>query len=92
MEKFTWDDLSEAIKSLPPEQRQKQVYLSIDDESTFRRAEGLECIPEDVYVNNDDDEDSGDLETLKEAHGEDFQEENYSLRTPKGTPFLYDTL
>jgi hypothetical protein len=64
--------------------------MSIEDESTFRRVAGLETIPEDVYVHNEDDEDAGDLETLKDAHGADFKESEYRMVTPKGTPFLWD--
>ena len=51
---------------------------------------GLETIQADVYVNNDDDEDCGDLETLKDAHGEDFKLEDYRLATRKGHPFLWN--
>ena len=87
---FTWNDLLEAVSKLPAEQRAKQVHISIDDESTFRKVAGLETIQEDVYVNNDDDEDCGDLETLKDAHGEDFKLEDYRLATPKGYPFLWN--
>lgn len=87
---FTWNDLLEAVSKLPAEQRAKQVHISIDDESTFRKVAGLETIQEDVYVNTDDDEDCGDLETLKDAHGEDFKLEDYRLATPKGHPFLWD--
>ena len=87
---FTWNDLLEAASKLPAEERTKQVHISFEDESQFRKVAGLETIPEDVYVNNDDDEDCGDLETLKDAHGEDFKLEDYRLATPKGTPFLWD--
>ena len=92
MEKFTWDDLAEAINKLPKEQRANQVFMSIDDESKFRHVAGIESIPEDVYVYYDDPEDCGNLDDLKEAHGEDFIESDYILSTPKGTTFLYDGL
>lgn len=90
MEKFTWDDLADAISKLPAEQRTKQVHMSIEDESKFRSVAGIETIQEDVYVNKNDDEDCGDLETLKDAHGNDFDQDDYSLITPKGYPFLWD--
>ena len=88
--RFTWNDLLEAINKLPAEERLKQVHINIDDESTFRKVAGLETIQADVYVNNDDDEDCGDLETLKDAHGEDFKLEDYRLATHKGHPFLWN--
>lgn len=90
MEKFTWDQLHEAISKLSPEQRAKQVYISLDDDSVFKKVEGLETIEEDVYVNKFDYEDCGNLKDLKDAHGEDFNEEDYKLSTPAGTPFLWD--
>lgn len=87
---FTWDDLLEALNNLPPEQRTKQVCISIEDESIFRKVEGLQTIPEDIYVNNDNNEDCGDLETLKDVYGKDFKLEDFHIATPKGTPFLWD--
>lgn len=87
---FTWNDLLESISRLPAEERTKQVHINIDDESTFRKVAGLETIQADVYVNNDDDEDCGDLETLKYAHGEDFKLGDYRLATKKGHPFLWN--
>jgi hypothetical protein len=89
MSEFTWNDLAEAISKLPEEQRTKKVFLAIDDESTFRKIDGLEIIPEDVYINKEDNDDGGPLEELKELYGEDFKEEDYRLSTPKGTPFLW---
>jgi hypothetical protein len=90
MRKFTWNDLAEKINELTSEQRESQVYMSFDDENRFRRIESLETIPEDVYVNKHDDEDSGSLEDLKSAWQEDFKKSDYRLSTKKGTPFLWD--
>lgn len=87
---YTWNSLLKAISNLSPEQREKQVFFTYEDESRFKKIHGLETIPEDVYINKDNDEDCGDLETLKEVHGDDFKEEDYELVTPKGTPFLWD--
>ena len=90
MKKFTWDDLAKAISKLTPQQRKNKVFMSIDDENRFRHVESLETIPEDVYVNKDDDEDSGSLQDLKDAWQEDFKKSDYRLSTKKGTPFLWD--
>ena len=87
---FTWDDLAEAIAKLSPEQRKKQVHISIDDESVFQKVAGLETVANDVYVSNDDADDCGDLETLQDVHGDDFNIEDYRLATQKGHPFLFN--
>lgn len=87
---FTWNDLAQAISSLPESERLKSVHIAIDDENRFRRVAGLETIQEDVYVNNDDDEDLGGLKELEDVHGDDFNIENYRLCTHKGHPFLFD--
>jgi hypothetical protein len=90
MEKFTWADLAAAIILMPEEFQSNQVCISVEDESEFRTVPSLEKIEQDIYVNNDDDEDCGPLEELREMHGEDFDISNYRLATPKGTPFLWD--
>jgi hypothetical protein len=87
---FTWDDLATAIASLPEEERKKSACISIEDEGAFRSIESLETIGADVWAHKTEDEDAGDLETLKEAYGPDFNQEDYYLATPKGTPFLWD--
>jgi hypothetical protein len=87
---FTWGDLAIAISKMPTDQRQKPVWISIDDESKFRHVTALEYMPHDIYVNKENDEDCGPIEDLKLAHGEDFVENDYQLTTPEGTPYLAD--
>lgn len=88
---FTWDELASAIAAVPEDKRKGQVHISIDDETLFRKVKGVEIINDDIYVKNDMDyEDSGTLEQLKEFHGDDFDQTEYFLCTPKGTPFLWD--
>lgn len=88
-EKFTWSDLQKAISEMNAEELARQISIAIDDESQFKNVSGVEEIPEDIYVNKGDPEDCGDLTTLKEAHGSDFNEEDYVLSTPKGRKFLW---
>ena len=87
---FTWSDLEEALNKMPLDQKGKQVFSSIEDENTFRKVEDVQFVQNDIYVKKDEKEDYGDLEALKELHGEEFNESNYELITPKGTPFLWD--
>lgn len=92
-ELFTWDDLAEAISKLSPEQRSKQVFMSIEDEGAFKDVAGMQTVQHDVYAHKDDYEDCGSLEELKElaeAHGACFNPNNYDLVATKGTPFLWD--
>lgn len=90
MGKFTWNDLLNQINKMDEEQRERQVCVSIDDESYFKNVADVQFIEEDVYVNIEDNDEIGTLEDLKSVTGEDFNIDNYKLRTPKGTPFLWD--
>lgn len=90
MEKFTWNDLLEQINKMDEEQRQRQVWAAIEDEDYFRCVKDVQFVPDDIYVNIEDNDEIGTLEDLKSVAGEDFDIDNYKLRTPKGTPFLWD--
>lgn len=90
MEKYTWNDLAEDIKKMTEEQRNYQVCMSHNDDTYFLQARDLEFIEEDIYCDIEDSENSGTLADLKSMDGEDFDEANYKLVTPKGFPFLYD--
>lgn len=87
---LTWHDLEQALSKMPADQKGKQVFFSIGDENTFRKVEGVEYVKNDIYANKNDKEDYGDLEALKELHGEEFNESDYELITQKETPFLWD--
>jgi hypothetical protein len=89
MKTLTWSELAKLINQLPEAEKAKPVFLLINDENSFKKVNGLETIPEDVYYNKEDHEDCGDLKTLKECHGEAYNRENYELSTPKGTAFLW---
>ncbi len=88
MEKFTWKQLAEAINNLPQEEQERQCKVIIDDASQSTKITMFETLPHDIYINKNDEDDCGDLKTLKEAHGEDFNQEDYELATRKGTAFL----
>jgi len=89
-EEFTWNDLAAAIANLTEEQKARRAFFVIDDSDTqFRVVIGLEAVSEDVYVNTDNEDDCGDLETLKYAHGDDFRIEDYRLCTRKGTAYMF---
>lgn len=87
---FTFKDLKEAIEQLTPEQLELPVNIQIGDDEFLKRVGALVTMPDDIYVNKDDDEDGGTLEDLKLAHGDEFKEEDYELHIHKGFPFLVD--
>lgn len=88
--KFTWADLARAIAKLTPQQKRGQAFMQVDDEKEFKKIESLEIVQADVYVHKKDSEDVGTLEELEELHGEEFNEKEYKLCTPEGTPFLWN--
>jgi hypothetical protein len=90
MEKFTWADLADAINKMPEEFRTNQVVMSFEDREETIRVYSIQTTPEDLYVNEEDYEDCGSLEDLKELHGDEFDEKKYRFVSPKGTPFLWD--
>ncbi len=85
----TYGDLLEALKAFTPEQLQQTASILIEDDSYSKPVTSIDPIGDDIYVNKDDDEDGGTLETLKEIHGEEFKEEDYELGTKAGRIFLY---
>ena len=90
---FTWRQLKEFANRLTEEQLNTKVGLFFDDNSYAKPIEEAFQMQDDIYVNKDNDEDGGSLEVLKEAHGDDFNIEDYELSTKKGTPFLWsDTM
>lgn len=90
MKKFTWNDLLDKINKMSEEQRERQVWVSIEDEDYGRNIKDIQFIEEDIYVHIEENEEIGTLEDLKTVVGDDFDIENYKLLTPKGTPFLWD--
>jgi hypothetical protein len=83
---YTFADLKRDVNQLTEGQLSKPVYVSREEESL--EISELAITEYDCWVHKDDYEDSGTLEELKDIHGEDFDEANYFLATPKGSPFL----
>ncbi len=72
------------------DQREYQVCVSISDDG-FYNIEDVQFTEEDIYVNIEDNL-FGSLDALKTIDGDNFDIENYKLRTPKVMPFLWDGL
>lgn len=82
--------MEEFIASMTPEEKSKQVFVFVADESAGRSIETYR-IERDVYLYDDDPEDSYDsLEQFREMNEdtEGVDESKLILVTPKGTPFL----
>lgn len=88
---FTWRQLAEAIHNLEPEQLDMQVMLALEDNDHFEKVYALQEFGLDIYRHKDDEDDAGDLESLKLTHGEDFKLDEYELITPANTPILLDS-
>lgn len=86
---FTYNELLEQISKMTPEQRDQQVVFVENDEWSHP-IKGLGFTEYDYYVNINDDEEIGTLEELKENYGDDFNEDDFKLLTPAGTPYLHD--
>lgn len=94
MKRFTYKDLRDKLNKLTDEQLDRQVFVAQIDEPGIRIMDCSE-IGEDIYVNKDDSEDGGSMESLRMAHeidndGEPFDESKYELSTTKDCVFLYD--
>lgn len=85
-----WRDLKVFANTLNDEQLDVPVLLLNVDETPQQvmDASGME---EDIYQHKEDEEDCAGLIDLKYAHGEKFNQDDYKLVTPKGTPFLFGT-
>ncbi len=94
MKRFTYRDLLAQLNKLNDTQLDRQVFVSQIYEPGIRIM-GCEEIGEDIYVNKDDAEDGGSMESLRMAHeidndGEPFDESKYELATTKDCVFLFD--
>ena len=89
VETIKWKDIKKFANSLTDEQLEKNAFVLISDESEGKGIKDAAFIENDIYVNNDDSEDCGRLEDLKELHGEHFDLSAFTLSTRAGTPFLW---
>lgn len=85
----TYKDLLNELQQLTPEQLEQSATIIIEDDSYGKQIASISPMEEDLYMNNDDDEDGGTIEQLKEIHGQDFKLEDYHICTPKGRIFIY---
>jgi len=86
---ITWRELKEFLGTLTEEELETEAIVLYDDDSHFTPLLEPSRTEHDFYVNQDDPEDCGNLEELREIHGEEFNESDYLLITPKGKPFLW---
>lgn len=89
---ITWQMLKDFVNKIPDEHLQKTAVILFEDESTVRELLEPFTLENDIYIYDDNDEDSGTLKELrdqKKYDEEPFDESLAKLVTPKGTPFLW---
>lgn len=89
---ITWQELKDFVNSLPFEYMDKTARLLFQDESTARDLLEPFRMQEDIYMFDDNAEDCGTLEELKELMQDaepPFDLQLCKLITKKGTPFLW---
>lgn len=89
MKTIKWKDLKKFVNDLNEDQLENTVHVFIEDADVASPITEAFLMEDDIYSNEDEPEDCGSLEDLKSAHMEDFDESQYRICTPKGTPFLY---
>lgn len=87
IEKLTFQQLKDFCNSLTEEQLKFPVVSS--GEADGFNILFAEIIDYDLYVNKDDNEDCGQIEDLRDIHGDDFDINNYLIAAHKGTPRLF---
>lgn len=89
---ITWQELKEFVNSLPAEYMDKPAHILFQDETTARGLLEPFQIKNDIYMFDDNTEDCGTLEELRELMADaepPFDEALCKLITKKGTPFLW---
>jgi hypothetical protein len=89
IQEITWKELKEFVNSIPEDFLSKKASLLLEDDTYARKLSEPFFIQDDIYCNKEDSEDVASVKDLKDAHGEDFNIDDYFLITKKGTPFLY---
>jgi len=85
----TWGEIKAFLETFTTEELEKEAHILLDDDGHFTKLLEPQRMEEDIYINQDNPEDVGDLESLKDLHEQEFKMENYLLITPKGKPFLW---
>ncbi|UFK27481.1 hypothetical protein [Elizabethkingia phage TCUEAP2] len=89
---ITWDELKTFVNSLSEEQLKNKIPVLFQDETAARYLLEPFKMENDIYIYDNDGEDCGTLEELREireAEEMKFDLEDCTLVTPKGTPFLW---
>lgn len=86
---ITWRELKDFVNSIPEEKMQDVAFILVEDDSRAKPLLEPFFMHENIYSNKDDFEDSGMLEDLRYAHGDEFNPDDYHIVTRKGTPFLW---
>lgn len=87
---YTFKELLEDLNKLTEEQLCKPVWIRREEENLA--VAGLDLVEDDIYRHKDDDASdiSGSLKELRDLEGDNFDESNYKMITPKGMPFLWE--
>lgn len=84
----TYRELKEFVNSLSEEQLNQKVSIDRSDEKSMALTD-FSIADEDLFIYDDDWEDFGTKEILKDCHEEDgFDENELTLVFPKGTVFI----
>ena len=89
---ITWQELKDFVNSIDEEHLSSEVLVQFEDETLARNMQEPYKLEHDVYVYDDNWEDSGSLEDLKELMQDAepaFDINLCRLATKKGTPFLW---
>ena len=89
---ITWQDLEDFVKKIPLEYKQKTAMILFKDEEKVRELLEPFFIENDIFMYDDNDEDCGTENELREIvkiNGNDFDKGLCKLVTKKGTPFLW---
>ena len=89
---ITWQDLEDFVKKIPLEYKEKTAMILFQDEEQARELLEPFFMRDDIYIFDDNSEDCGTLEELKEILADaepPFDEKLCKLVTKKGTPFLW---
>lgn len=85
---ITWKELKQFVNSVPEEFLNEKVGMIVED-LTITRINKPFFQNGDYYSNKQDPDDCGTLEELMKLHGDDFNENDYTLNFKIGTPFLW---
>lgn len=89
---ITWQELKDFVNSIDEVHLSSEVLVQFEDETLARNMQEPYKLENDIYMFDDNTEDCGTLEELKELMQDaepPFDEKLCKLITKKGTPFLW---